>query len=143
MNSKYLNKLQRAHLLDVEEDKGNKLTDFLRQTMTYKPAKAYSETLIPDYAYSGDIYDRDFPTGNKNNKYETYRGPQNRKGMDLINDSKSLKEYERLNEKINRNKQMIEELRKTTNKDGKDNKDLLKNVNQYKSPTFLHLDNKK
>jgi hypothetical protein len=38
---------------------------------------------------------------------------------------------------------MIEELRKTTNKDGKDQKDLLKNVNQYKSPTFLQLDQKK
>lgn len=97
MNSKYINKLQRNHLLDLEEDKSNKLTDFLRQTMTYKPAKAYSETLIPDYAYSGELYDKDADR-NKNNKYyETYRGPQQRRGMDLISDSKSLKEYERLN----------------------------------------------
>lgn len=119
MNSKYLNKLQRNHLLDLEEDKGNKLTDFLRQTITYKP-KAYSETLIPDYAYSGDACERDFPDRNKNNKYyDTYRGQPNRKGMELINDTKSLKEYERLNEKINRNKQMIEELRKTTKQDPK------------------------
>lgn len=143
MNSKYLTKLQQNHLLDVEEEKGNKLTDFLRQTMTYKPAKAYSETLIPDYAYSGELYDKDADR-NKNNKYyETYHGPQQRKGMDLISDSKSLKEYERLNEKINRNKLMIEELRKTTNKNSKDQKDLLKNVNHYKSPTFLQLDHKK
>ena len=97
MNSKYFNKLQRNHLLDVEEDKGNKLTDFLRQTMTYKPSKTYSETLIPDYAYSGDLYDKDAER-NKNNKYyETYRGPQQRKGMDYVSDSKSLKDYERLN----------------------------------------------
>jgi hypothetical protein len=97
MNSKYITKLQRNHLLDLEEDKSNKLTDFLRQTMTYKPAKAYSETLIPDYAYSGELYDKDADR-NKNNKYyETYRGPQQRRGMDLISDSKSLKEYERLN----------------------------------------------
>jgi hypothetical protein len=44
---------------------------------------------------------------------------------------------------------MIEELRKTTHKDGKypkdgkDPKDLLKNVNQYRSPTFLQLDQQK
>jgi hypothetical protein len=108
MNSKFLAKLQRGNLLDLEEDKGNKLNDFLRQTMTYKPAKAYSETLIPDNAYSGDIYDKEFPGSTRNNKYETYRGQQNRKGIDLMYESKSLKDYERLNEKINRNKQMIE-----------------------------------
>lgn len=110
--------------------------------MTYKPSKAYSETLIPDYAYSGEYYEKDAER-NKNNKYyDTYRGQQ-RKNIDLISDSKSLKDYERLNEKINRNKQMIEELRKTAHKDGKDPKDLLKNVNQYKSPTFLQLDQQK
>jgi hypothetical protein len=38
---------------------------------------------------------------------------------------------------------MIEELRKTAHKDGKDPKDLLKNVNQYRSPTFLQLDQQK
>lgn len=105
--------------------------------MTYKPTKAYSETLIPDTAYSSDFYD------SSTRKYhDTYRAPQSRKNLDLINDSKSLKEYERLNEKINRNKQMIEELRRT-NKDTKDNKDLLKNVNHAKTPAFLHLEPKK
>lgn len=38
---------------------------------------------------------------------------------------------------------MIEELRKTAHKDGKDPKDLLKNVNQYRSPTFIQLDQQK
>lgn len=37
---------------------------------------------------------------------------------------------------------MIEELRRT-NKDTKDNKDLLKNVNHAKTPAFLHLEPKK
>jgi hypothetical protein len=38
---------------------------------------------------------------------------------------------------------MIEDLRKAANKEGKDQKDLLRNVNQYKSPSFLQLDHKK
>lgn len=67
MNSKFLNKLNRNSFQDAEEDKGNKLNDFLRSTLTYKPAKAYSETLIPDTAYSGDFYDRDYPA--RPNKY--------------------------------------------------------------------------
>lgn len=54
-----------------------------------------------------------------------------------MSESKSLQEYEKLNDKINKNKQMIEELRKTTHKDPKDAKDFLKNVNQYKSPAYI------
>ncbi len=84
MNSKYLNKLQRNHLLDVEDNKDNKLTDFLRQTMTYKPSKAYSETLIPDYAYSGDFYEKDSYRNKNNKNYEVYRGQQQRKGINFI-----------------------------------------------------------
>jgi hypothetical protein len=84
MNSKYFNKLQRNHLLDVEDNKDNKLTDFLRQTMAYKPSKAYSETLIPDYAYSGELYAKDAYRNKNNQNYETYRGTQNRKGINFI-----------------------------------------------------------
>jgi len=84
MNSKYFNKLQRNHLLDVEDNKDNKLTDFLRQTMTNKVSKAYSETLIPDYAYSGLLYDKDAYRNKNNKNRETYRGPQQRKGINFI-----------------------------------------------------------
>ena len=54
-----------------------------------------------------------------------------------------MQNYERLHEKINRQTLMIEDLRKAANKEGKDQKDLLRNVNQYKSPSFLQLDHKK
>lgn len=54
-----------------------------------------------------------------------------------MSESKSLQDYERLNDKINKNKLMIEELRKTTHKDPREVKDFLKNVNQYKSPAFI------
>lgn len=78
--------------------------------MSFKSTKALSETLIPDYAYSGDFYEQQA----NNKQYDTYRGQK--RGMELIDESKSLKDYERLNEKINRNKQLIQQLRKTTNK---------------------------
>lgn len=84
MNSKYLNKLQRNHLLEVEDNKDNKLSDFLRQTITYKPSKAYSETLIPDYAYSADLYEKDSYRNKNNKNYEVYRGQQQRKGINFI-----------------------------------------------------------
>ena len=55
--------------------------------MSFKSTKALSETLIPDYAYSGDFYDQQA----KNKQYDTYRGQK--RGMELIDDSKSLKDY--------------------------------------------------
>jgi len=56
----------------------------LRLTMTYKPSKAYSETLIPDYAYSGDFYEKDSYRNKNNKNYEVYRGQQQRKGINFI-----------------------------------------------------------
>lgn len=51
-----------------------------------------------------------------------------------------MDEYELLNQKIDRNKKMIEELRKCPMDR---EKNLLKNVNHNKSPTFLDLDREK
>lgn len=93
MNSKFLSRLQKG----LEEEKGNKLNDFLRQTMSSKTSRPYSDSLIPDYAYSGEVYDKE-----DGSKYlDNYRGK-------AVDSSASIKEYERLNDKINRNKQIIE-----------------------------------
>lgn len=51
MNLKYLNKLQKNHVLEFEEEKVIKFNDFLRQTTKFKTPKTYSETLIPESPY--------------------------------------------------------------------------------------------
>lgn len=65
MNSKFLSKLQKGNALEHEEEKGNKLNDFLRQTMSSKTSRPYSDSLIPDYAYSGEVYDKGKEDGSK------------------------------------------------------------------------------
>lgn len=93
MNSKFMSKLQRG----FEEEKGNKLNDFLRQTMSSKTSRPYSDSLIPDYAYSGEVHEKE----ESSRYYDTYRGK-------AIDSSSSIREYERINDKINRNKQLID-----------------------------------
>ena len=69
--------------------------------MNHKSHKTYSDTLIPDYGYSSELYEDKY-----NNKYNETSHLQHQRKMD-IDDASSLKEYERLNDKINRNKQII------------------------------------
>lgn len=68
--------------------------------MNYKSQKTYSDTLIPDYGYSSQLYQ------DKYSKYnETSHLHHQRKNN--IQDPSNLQEYEKLNDKINRNKQII------------------------------------
>lgn len=70
--------------------------------MNYKTQKTYSDTLIPaDYGYSSELYEDKY----KNKYNETSHLQQQRKKN--IDDASSLKEYEKLNDKINRNKLII------------------------------------
>ena len=54
----------------------------------------------------------------------------------LLDSDRKYQQYEQLSEKIDRNKKMIEQLRKTA----KIEKDLLKNVSQNKTPSYIDLD---
>jgi hypothetical protein len=118
MNSKVSDRLFRRNILQEEEEKPNKFNDFLRQTMSYKTTKAYSEKYLPDSTNSREVYYKGEEMS------ESYKGPRNpepyritesKSALNLLESSRSFKDYEKLNEKIDRNKKMIEELRKTAN----------------------------
>lgn len=40
--------------------------------MSYKNTKAFSTTHIPDYAYSGDNYEREYNREDKNNNFRLF-----------------------------------------------------------------------
>ena len=144
MNSKYSSKIAKANTLyqfQYEDEKPNKLNDFLRQTMSYRSTKAYSEKWASQLTNSNQV------TLRKDDLNNTYKSSKNRDGHGLYEskssvnlDQGNLDEYQKINQKIDRNKKLIEELRKGP----KDiDKNYLKNLNYNRSPTYLQLDKEK
>lgn len=97
----------------------HKPNDFLRQTMNSKTTRAnLDRNLYDTVSTKASLYKKeDFFQNYKTVRgHDFYQIPENKSAVNLIDDSSGFRDYEKLNQKIDRNKRLIQELRKTTGK---------------------------